>query len=190
MTDKFALLRYAVFGIFALAVLVAVGSWLVRTRRVSPFGALGKLLRQLTDPVMKPIERRVVRRGGNPTQAGWWLVIGVAILGVIVVSLAQWLVRAWANVSAASHGGSRDVGVLVVTIVYDVLFFAILVRVLGTWIGAFRYSPWMRPFYWLTDWLIKPIHRVMPATGMIDFSPLVALLALWVAKQIVLSVFF
>ncbi len=190
MTDQFALLRYIVFGGFALAVLVAVGSWLVRTRRVSPFGGPGKLLRQLTDPVMKPIERRIVRRGGTPTQAGWWLVIGVAILGVIVVSLAQWLLGAWTRVSVASHGGARDLAILAVTIVYDVLFIAILVRVIGSWIGAFRYSGWMRPFYWLTDWLIKPIQRMMPATGMFDLSPLVALLVLWVAKQIVFSVLF
>jgi YggT family protein len=187
VTDKFAIVRYTVFGVFALSVLMAVGSWLVRTRRVSPFGTTGKLLRQLTDPVMKPIERRVVRRGGNPTQAGWWLVIGVAILGVIVVSLAQWLVGAWSNVSGAAQGGSRSIAVLAVTIVYDVLFLAILIRVIASWLGAFRYSRWMRPFYWLTDWLIEPIRRLMPATGMIDFSPLVALVVLWLVKQLVFS---
>jgi len=58
--------RYVAFAIFALAVIIAAASWLVRTRRVSPFGMLGKLLRQTTDPVMRPIERQVVRRGGNP----------------------------------------------------------------------------------------------------------------------------
>jgi YggT family protein len=187
VTDTFAIIRYTVFGVFVLSVLLAAGSWLVRTRRVSPFGTIGKLLRQLTDPVMKPIERRVVRRGGNPTQAGWWLVIGVAILGVIVVSLAQWLARAWSNVSGAAQGGSRGIAVLAVTIVYDVLFFAILIRVIATWLGAFRYSRWMRPFYWLTDWLIEPIRRLLPATGMIDFSPLVALVVLWLVKQLVFS---
>jgi len=181
------LVRYAVFAVFALAVVIAVSSWLVRTRRVSPFSALGKALRRATDPVMQPIERRVVRRGGNPTQAGWWLVIGVAILGVIVVSLAQWLVRAWSNVGIAAGGGSHDIATLVVTIVYDVLFFAILIRVIASWLGAFRYSRWMRPFYWLTDWLIEPIRRLMPATGMVDFSPLVALLVLWLVKQLVFS---
>ena len=31
------LTRYAMLAAFALAVLVALGSWLVRTRRLSPF---------------------------------------------------------------------------------------------------------------------------------------------------------
>ena len=180
--------RYAVFAAFALAVLVAAASWLVRTRRVSPFGALGKTLRQATDPLMRPIERRVVRRGGNPIQAGWWLVIGVAIVGVLVVSLAQWLVGAWYRVNGATSGGSRDMTILLVTFAFDVLYVAIFVRVIGSWLGAFQYARWMRPFYWLTDWLIVPIRRLLPPTGMVDLSPLVALVVLWLLKRVVFSV--
>ena len=36
------LVRYTVFGVFAAVVLLAVASWLVRTRRVSPFSAIGR----------------------------------------------------------------------------------------------------------------------------------------------------
>src|SRR5439155_526438 len=37
-------LRYVVFAAFAASVLVALASWLVRTRRIPPFGALGRTL--------------------------------------------------------------------------------------------------------------------------------------------------
>mgnify|MGYP001198429004 FL=1 len=179
--------RYAVFAAFALSVLIAVASWLVRTRRVSPFSTLGKTMRQATDPLMRPIERRVVRSGGNPVQAGWWLVIGVAILGVLVVSLAQWLVGAWSSLQGAAHGGPRNLVTLAAVIAFDVLYFAILVRVIASWLGAFRHSRWMRPVYWLTDWIIEPIRRLMPPTGMVDLSPLVALLVLWLLKRFAFS---
>lgn len=182
------LIRYAVFTVFALAVLVAVAAWLVRTRRVSPFSAMGKTMRQATDPLVRPIERRVVRSGGNPVQAGWWLVIGVAILGVLVVSLAQWLVGAWSSLFRAAHGGPRYLATLAVAIAFDVLYFAIFVRVIAAWLGAFQYSRWMRPVYWLTNWIIEPIRRLMPPTGMFDLSPLAALLALWLLKRFVFSV--
>ena len=178
-------LRYAVFAVFALAVFVAVASWLVRTRRVPPFSTTSKALRRATDPLLRPIERHVVRRGGTPAQAGWWLVIGVAIIGVLVVSLAQWLVGAWYNLRGAALGGPRGLVALGVTIAFDVLYAAILIRVVASWLGAFRYSRWMRPVYWLTDWLINPIRRVMPQTGMFDLSPLVALVVLWLVKRIV-----
>ncbi|HYU30240.1 MAG TPA: hypothetical protein VEK83_14505, partial [Gemmatimonadales bacterium] len=67
----------------AIAALAALGSWLVRTRRVSPFGVLGRTLRSITDPIMKPVERRLVRMGGNPVHAGGWLVVLTAIGGIV-----------------------------------------------------------------------------------------------------------
>lgn len=142
-------------------------------------------MRQLTDPVMHPIERLVVRRGGNPVQAGWWLVILVAVIGVLVISLAQWLIESWYDLAGAAQLGPRAMLVLAVSVIYDVLFAAILIRVVASWLGAFRYSRWMRPVYWLTDWIVEPIRRLLPPTGMFDFSPLVALLLLWVLKQFV-----
>lgn len=186
--DGFVLLRYVVFGAFALAVAVAVGSWLVRTRRVSPFGVLGRALRSMTDPVMRPVERGLVRRGGNPVQAGWWLVIGVAIVGVLVLGLVGWLHDSLRAVAFAAQAGPRGLLVLAVALAYRVLFLAILVRVIGSWIGVGRYRPWMRPFYWLTDWLIEPIRRVLPPMGMFDWSPLVALVVLWLLRWFALMI--
>src|SRR5947208_6985443 len=85
-------LRYVVFAAFAASVLVALASWLVRTRRISPFGALGRTLRTASDPLIRPIETRLVRAGGNPVYAGWWLVVAVAAAGVLFITLWNWLV--------------------------------------------------------------------------------------------------
>src|SRR5256886_9823846 len=71
-------LRYLVFAAFAGSALVALASWLVRTRRISPFGTLGRALRTASDPLIRPVETRLVRAGGNPVHAGWWLVVAVA----------------------------------------------------------------------------------------------------------------
>ena len=177
-----AVIRYTVFAIFVLAVLVATAAWLVRTRRVSPFGPVGRGLRQVTDPLLRPVEGRVVRAGGSPAHAGWWLVIGVAILGVLIVSLAQWLVNAWYSLTGAAHGGPRAIIALVVEIAFDVLFLAVFIRAIASWLGAFRYSRWMRPVYWLTDWIVEPIRRLLPPTGAFDFSPVVALVVLYILK--------
>jgi YggT family protein len=47
----------------------------------------------------------------------------------------------------------------------------------------------MRPVMALTDWLIDPIRRLMPPVGMIDLSPMVAWLVLWIARGVVLRLF-
>jgi len=106
---------------------------------------------------------------------------------VLVVSLAQWIMGAIADVRIESQTGARGLLHLALNVVFDVLIAAIFVRVIASWLGAFRYAKWMRPFYWLTDWLIEPIRRILPSTGMIDFSPLVALLVLWVLRRLVVG---
>jgi len=183
-----ALIRYTVVAVFVLAVLVATAAWLVRTRRVSPFGPVGRGLRQVTDPLLRPVEGRVVRAGGSPAHAGWWLVIGVAILGVLVVSLADWLVRAWHSLTDDARGCPRVMIARVVEIAFDVLILAVFLRAIASWLGAFRYSRWMRPVYWLSDWIVEPIRRLLPPTGAFDFSPVVALVVLYVLKLFVFRV--
>src|SRR2546428_12411736 len=82
MPELQVVVRYGVFSLFVLSALVALASWLVRTRRLSPFGPVGRALRGATEPVLRPVERRLVRLGGNPVHAGWWLVAVVAAGGV------------------------------------------------------------------------------------------------------------
>lgn len=179
--------RIVVFAAFCVALLIAVMGWVVRTRRVSPFSALGRTLRAVSDPFTKPVERRLVAAGASPVNAGWWLVIGTALLGVLLLSLIDWLIRMSSELSGAAHGGARGIAGLAITLVYNVLFVALLVRVLGSWIGMFRYSRWMRPAYALTDWLVEPIRRVLPNVGMFDLSPLVAWLVLWLLERFLLT---
>src|SRR6202165_2876394 len=110
MPPALTVVRYAVFGFVALAALAALGSWLVRTRRVSPFGALGRGLRSATDPILGPVERRLVRMGGNPAHAGGWLIVLTAVVGVILLSLVGWLLATFQTVRLAARGGAPAPG--------------------------------------------------------------------------------
>src|SRR2546430_17641629 len=105
MPDLHTLARYAVFTAFTLSVLVACASWLVRARHVSPFGALGRMLRAASDPVIRPVEGRLVRLGGNPVNAGWWVVVGMAVGGGGFLSLLGWVVGAVYGLFSARRGG-------------------------------------------------------------------------------------
>src|SRR6266702_297337 len=61
MHEVTTLARYVVFTAFVVSVVAAVASWLVRTRRVSPFGPLGRTLRSASDPLIRPVETRLLR---------------------------------------------------------------------------------------------------------------------------------
>ena len=180
-------LRYVVFALVVLAALVALGSWLVRTRRVSPFGFLGRTLRTLTDPVLRPVERRLHRMGGNPANAGGWLIVLTAIAGIVLLSLLGWLVQTLYVAEAAAHAGPTMTIALIIAMVYRILVIALIVRVIAAWFGLFRYSKWIRPAYILTDWIVEPLRRVVPPFGAMDITPLVAWLVLYFLRWLLLQ---
>ena len=187
MPDGLTVARYTVFALFAVSSLVALGSWLVRTRRISPFTAFGRGLRAATDPILRPVEKRLVRMGGNPVNAGWWLVVVVAAGGVIFISLLGWFISTFHVVEWAAQAGPRATLGLMIDIVYNVIFYAVIIRIIASWLGFFRYTKWMRPVYALTDWLIEPLRRVIPPFGMFDLSPLAALFVLWLLRYILVA---
>ncbi len=168
------ILRYIVFGIFVLASLAALGSWAVRTRRISPFSKSANFIRRATDPVLKPIESKILRKGGNPQTAEWWLLGGTIIGGIVVISMAGWILSEFQSLSLAGRQGP---GALLRRAIYyagRIVSFAIIIRVIGSWFGAARHNRFMRPVYFLTDWIVEPLRRIIPPFGMIDISPLVA----------------
>jgi YggT family protein len=137
----------------------------------------------MSDPVMRPVERRLVRMGGNPANAGGWLIVVTAVLGIVVLSLAGWLVSTFYVAQAAAQNGPRATASMIVEIVYKIVIFALVVRIIASWFGLFRYSKWIRPAYLLTDWIVEPLRRVIPALGSMDVTPLVAWFTLWLIRM-------
>ena len=181
-----SLVRYVVVAALAYASVVALTHWAVRRRTISPFGAWPRFVRRISDPVLLPLERRIVRLGGSPQDAPLWLLGGVIVAGLILVSLVRWLLGLAFGMASLAGAGPRVWAQVAVGALFSLLMAAILVRVIASWVGISPYSRWMRPIMVLTDWLIDPIRRVMPPLGMIDLSPMVAWLVLWIARGVVL----
>ena len=119
-----------------------------------------------------------------------WAVGGLAFLLVITrrreIGVGfGWLLRG--GFGAMAGASPRVWARVLVSWAFSIVMLAIFVRVIASWIGVSEYRRWMRPFVLLTDWIIHPIRRVLPAAGMIDFSPMVAWLVLWVARGFVLG---
>ena len=66
-------------------------------------------------------------------------------------------------------------------ILASVLYLSILARVLVSWFNVSPGSPFfpvIRLIYAITEPIMGPIRKVLPRTGMFDFSPVVALILL------------
>jgi YggT family protein len=181
------LARGLVVAALVYASIVAATHWAVRRRKIGPFGAWPRMVRRLSDPVLLPLERRVIRFGGNPQDAALWLV-GIVILGgLLLLSLVNWLLGMAGAVGALASASPRDWIRILVGWAFTLVMTALFVRVIVSWFGVSEYRPWMRPLVLLTDWIIRPVRRILPPAGMIDFSPMVAWLVLLVARNLVLG---
>lgn len=187
MSAIYAALRLGVLAAFLAAVVLALGSWAVTTRRLSPFGFAARTIRTVTDPLLAPLERFLVRRGRNPQNAPAWLVGLVTAAGIALLLLGQWLLTTLAAAVTAAHAGPRGVVRLVLYLAGQLVLLALIVRVAGSWFGAGRYTRWMRPAYLLTDWIVRPLQRFVPPLGAVDITPLVAWLLLQLVLGLVLS---
>ena len=182
-----ALLRQALFALAAVLFLICAVDWLVRTRRLNPFGHVARLFRRAVDPLLEPVERRVVRAGGLPSAAPWWALVAAVAGGILLLLFlgAARGVLEEAMVASRSAGGLYR---LLVHWTFGILKLALIVRVIATWLRLSPYARWLRWCVSLTEWLLRPLRRVIPPIGMMDVSPIAAILVLWIAEALLLGV--
>jgi len=66
-----------------------------------------------------------------------------------------------------------------VDILFTILTWAIIIRVLLTWIpGLPPYHPLVRALASITDPILEPARRIIPPIGMLDISPIVVIFVL------------
>ena len=157
----------------ALAVVFAV-DWLVRTRRLSPFGGVARFFRSSVDPLLAPVERTVVRAGGTPASAPWWALVAVVVGGIILLQLLEFIGEQLADLGGAAGAGPGGILVFLASATVGLLQIALLVRVVSSWVRVSPYSRWIRWAFSLTEWLLAPLRRVVPTIGMIDITPILA----------------
>lgn len=166
--------RYTVLAVAATFAIFCVIDWLVRTRKVNLFGSLARFSRSRIDPVLEPIERKVVKAGGNPTSAPLWALAAVVVGGILLISLLDFLRVEVVGVALAMRSGPGGLFKLFVAWTFGLIRIAILVRVISSWLPVSPYSPWIRWSYVISEPILKPLRQVIPSIGPIDITPIIA----------------
>jgi YggT family protein len=164
---------------------VAVADWLVRTRRINPFGPIARFFRERIDPLLEPVERRVVRAGGLPASAPWWALVAVIVFGIVFLALLDFIGGLIADLMVGLTSGPGGIFRLVVFWIFMVLRIAILVRVIASWLPIGPFSPWIRWSFTLTEPILRPLRRVIPPFRNIDLTPIIAFFALGILEGVI-----
>jgi YggT family protein len=174
-------------GAIVLGALCTI-EWSVRTRRLSPFSRWARGTRRLLRPVMGPVERSIVRAGGKPSSAPWWTLVAAAVVGIVALSVLEFVRDQLANAYLAFGLGPRGVVHQLIRWTFAVLYIALLVRVIASWVRLNPLGRFVRWAYAVTEPMLGPLRRVLPALGMIDFSPLVAYALLRLIESLLLHI--
>lgn len=164
-----ALIAEVVFGLYILAVLLRFLFQLVRADFYNP---VSQFLVALTNPLLKPL-RRVIPGLFGIDLASLVLLLALKYLEMFIIF---WL-----------GGNIPDVLPLLLAAVISLIrlainiyFYAILLRVILSWFmpyGMHR-NPAGDLLVSLTEPLMRPARRMLPAVGGLDLSPIVVLIAL------------
>lgn len=167
LADAGTLLIEFVFGALTALVVLRVLLQLVRANFYNP---ICQLLYKATNPVLMPL-RRVIPP---------WRQLDVA--GVVLAWVLQLVQRL---LVFALYGTLPGVAGLVLLALADLLGFVLvlmlgllIVRVVLSFIASDSYHPIVPLVYQLTEPVLRPIRRRVPAFGGLDFSPMLAILAI------------
>jgi YggT family protein len=164
---------------FAFGALIALvmSRVLLQLVRANFYNPICQFLYKLTNPVMMPLHR-FIPNWRNLDIAG---VLVALILTAIKLALLY-----------AVFGQGLGLLGLVVMAIADLINFVremyivvILVRVVMSFISVERSNPVVPLVYQLTEPVLQPIRRRIPALGGLDFSPALAMLVLFLMQPLI-----
>ena len=180
-------LRGALFVAVVVLGVICLVDWLVRTRRINPFNPVARYMRSTIDPLMAPVERRIVRAGGMPTSAPWWTLVFVVVATIVLISALGFIRSQLRLVAMASSDGASGFLFVLVRWTFSILRLALIVRVISSWFGISPYSKWIRWSFQLTEPMLRPLRQIIPTLGVIDITPIVAYFLLRLLEGLVLG---
>jgi YggT family protein len=158
--------------------------WAVRTRKISPFNAIARFCRSTVDPMIAPIERKVVRAGGTPASAPLWALAAVVVGGILLLSFLDLIRTEVVRSMIASQDGSAGIFHLLVSWTFGILKIALIVRVISSWLPISPYSGWVRWSYALSEPILAPLRRIVPNLGGLDITPILAYFLLNIIESV------
>lgn len=174
-------LTFLVKTVIDLYVMVLLLRIWMQWARCDFYNPLAQFIVKLTQPVIRPL-RRIIPAMGPIDTASLVLALVLTIIkfpllmliqsGGFVIGLSNVLIGVLSLLKAAGN----------------LVFWVILIRSLMSWVSQGR-SPIDYVLVQLTELLMAPVRRILPAMGGIDFSAMVVILILYALNYLGMDLF-
>lgn len=164
------------FSLYIGAVLIR---FLLALSRANFYNPLSQFLVKITNPVLVPM-RRMIPAIGKLDTAAIVLALGLKIIQLLLL--------------VALKGSEASLPVVLVFAVIELLrtviqiyIFALIIQAVLSWVGNSYGNPLADVLHSLTDPLLRPIRKFVPTIGMVDLSPMAAILLLYIVLIVLQS---
>ncbi|WP_439327966.1 YggT family protein [Lonepinella sp. BR2357] len=167
----------SLLGVYMLVVMLRM--WL-QYCKADFYNPISQAVVKLTDPVLNPI-RKTFKAYKNIDIAA---LLFVFLLGLIKYPLLAILGGTWSfDTVAANVGLFALIGVLTLLKIFgEMILYVIFIGAVLSWFRRGN-DPLAYLLYQLGEPVLSPIRRLLPKTGMIDFSPMIlAFVLFWLDK--------
>lgn len=154
------------------------------------------LLQQVGADFYNPISQFIVKVTQRPVVIARRIIPGYGGIDFASLVLVILLIYIKLTLLYALGGFQPSVaGILIqglydlIQLIFDIFIFAIIVQAILSWINPDPYNPVSGILSSLTTPILQPVRKILPAMGMIDLSPIVALIGLMFIKRLVLYFF-
>jgi YggT family protein len=76
----------------------------------------------------------------------------------------------------------------IIDLIFTFLYLAILARILLSWVRVDPYHPAAMFLFRITEPILAPFRNIIPPIGMLDISPIVAIIVLGVVQQVLVFI--
>ena len=163
--------------VFGMLIAIVVARVLLQLVRANFYNPICQFLYKLTNPLLIPLHR-AVPNWRNLDIAGVLLAWLLCALEWLLLLALAGRMPGMAGLALVALGELVDFALVFV-------FAVILVRAVLSFLSVERSNPVVPLLYQLSEPVLRPFRRFMPALGGIDFSPALAGLALMLARVLV-----
>ncbi len=159
------ILGYLVQTLLSLYLVAMLLRFLLQLVRADFYNPISQFLVKVTNPVVIPMRRLIPGLGGVDL-ASLLLCLILQMLGIIALLLLNGLSPP--NVLVLLLWSLLGVAGLLV----NIYFFALLAMIILSWIAAGSQHPAIYLLYQVTEPVMAPFRKALPAMGGLDFSPI------------------
>jgi YggT family protein len=167
LIDPIVFLIRTLFGLYIAVVLIR---FLLQWARADFYNPVSQFIVRVTSPVLRPLRQFIPGYGGLDTAS---LVLAWALMSVELALIAMLLGYTLFPIGALLWSIPA-----LVDLIIQIFLFAILIRVILSWVNPDPYNSAVALLARLTDPLLRPARRWIKPIGGVDLSPMAVMIGL------------